>query len=366
MAEHITTSSYRDKTEGTSQELASSATSSVSNAGVDHTDATNGRSTNQRTLLSTSSLSSNVPVVTNQTQEWPADPNMYQLVGKIGQGAFATVWKAYRLIPTTAATTASALSLDSACVTAQTTNEAVENSPVFESHSLSTVPTTDVSSMVTCAVKVLNLDHADSANLAEIRLEVQAMRLLSHPNVLACYTAFVNERNLWLITPLMAKGSSLHSLQSIRKLVRRQRRQQLAPYDDPSSIPATSSGIATPTTMMTIQMEQHIMYILHETIVGLQYIHENLQIHRDIKAGNILIDTDGTIKIADFGVSSFLLLQNGSLYQHEKAKTFVGTPCWMAPVRSNIRTYFHVGYGFIFPTKYKLLIEHENHLFYIV
>ena len=204
--------------------------------------------------------------------------------------------------------------------------------------------------MVTCAVKVLNLDHADSANLAEIRLEVQAMRLLSHPNVLACYTAFVNERNLWLITPLMAKGSSLHSLQSIRKLVRRQRRQQLAPYDDPSSIPATSSGIATPTTMMTIQMEQHIMYILHETIVGLQYIHENLQIHRDIKAGNILIDTDGTIKIADFGVSSFLLLQNGSLYQHEKAKTFVGTPCWMAPVRSNICPSFHVGYGFIFPT----------------
>ena len=322
------------------------------------TNSISTNSTMQRTLLSTSSSSSSNIITSSQSllqaqQEWPADPNMYQLVGKIGQGAFATVWKAYRLMPTattTTTTTASTtISFDSNTVTtvvapttptsATTTakHDTGENATTQESHTVSSTSTTNtVSAMVTCAVKVLNLDHADSANLAEIRLEVQAMRLLSHPNVLACHTAFVNERNLWLITPLMAKGSSLHSLQSIRKLVRRQRRQP----DDPTIIP---SVVATP---ITIQMEQHIMYILHETMVGLQYIHENLQIHRDIKAGNILIDTDGAIKIADFGVSSFLLLQNGSLYQHEKAKTFVGTPCWMAPVRTNRCTCFFVGFFF--------------------
>ena len=57
--------------------------------------------------------------------EWPTDPSHYELVGKVGQGAFATVWRA------------------------------------------STAESKHV-----CAIKVLNLDHVDS-NLAEIRLEVR-------------------------------------------------------------------------------------------------------------------------------------------------------------------------------------------------
>lgn len=128
------------------------------------------------------------------------------------------------------------------------------------------------------------------------------MRLSSHPNVLTCYTAFVNDTNLWLVTPLMSKGSSLHCLQSARKLLR-----------DRNESP---------------RMEDHILYIMHETLLGLQYIHDNGQIHRDIKAGNILLDGNGDVRIADFGVSGWLV-QGGS--QQEKAQTFVGTPCWMAP-----------------------------------
>lgn len=188
--------------------------------------------------------------------DWPTDPSAYTLIGKIGQGAFASVWRA--------------------------------------------TATIDEEQQRDVAVKVLNLDHVDT-NLAEIRLEVQAMRLSSHPNVLTCHTAFVKDTNLWLVTQLMRKGSSLHCIQTARQELRQH----------------------------PIPMEPHIMFILHETLLGLQYIHDNNgQIHRDVKASNILIDADGSVRIADFGVSGWLV-QGGS--QQEKAKTFVGTPCWMAP-----------------------------------
>ena len=52
----------------------------------------------------------------------------------------------------------------------------------------------------------------------------------------------------------------------------------------------TNSNTAT---KQEIIMENHITYILHETLLGLKYIHENGQIHRDIKAGNILLDSFG-------------------------------------------------------------------------
>ena len=200
--------------------------------------------------------------------EWPMDATKYDLTGKIGQGAFASVWRA------------------SAEVTLPN-NTAASDEKKQQSEE--------------CAIKVLNLDHVDS-NLSEIRLEVQAMRLSSHPNVLQCHTAFCVASDLWLTVQLMRKGSSLQCLQSARKILRQ--KQENA------------------------KMEDHIMYILHETLLGLKYIHDNGQIHRDIKAGNILLDGDGQVRIADFGVSGWLV---NAGTQQEKAKTFVGTPCWMAP-----------------------------------
>lgn len=71
--------------------------------------------------------------------------------------------------------------------------------------------------------------------------------------------------------------------------------------------------------------EKQISYVTHYTCVGLNHLHKNNVIHRDMKAGNILLTGDGVVKLADFGVSTILKSKES------RSDSFIGTPYWMAP-----------------------------------
>jgi serine/threonine protein kinase len=249
-------------------------------------------------------------VTTATTIELPTDASSYTFLGKIGQGAFATVWKAK--------TKSSMLSMSSTMSQSSQLDQS-------QSHTDNQQQQNQQQIQYYVAVKVLNLDHIDS-DLQEIRMEVQSMRLCLHPNILYCHTAFLEQTQLWVVTPFMNKGSSVSCLKQARRSLRQQKRQQQQQHQQQQSSYSsrqTQEQQSHPSPF--VSLEPHILYILQQTLLGLQYIHDNGQIHRDIKGGNILLNGAGEVKIADFGVSGWLIPQN------EKAKTFVGTPCWMAP-----------------------------------
>lgn len=71
--------------------------------------------------------------------------------------------------------------------------------------------------------------------------------------------------------------------------------------------------------------ESQIAFVASQLCTALSYLHDNKVIHRDLKAGNVLVTTGGGVKLADFGVSA------KNKYTLQKHDTFIGTPYWMAP-----------------------------------
>uniref|UniRef100_A0A3Q0RQG0 non-specific serine/threonine protein kinase n=1 Tax=Amphilophus citrinellus TaxID=61819 RepID=A0A3Q0RQG0_AMPCI len=71
--------------------------------------------------------------------------------------------------------------------------------------------------------------------------------------------------------------------------------------------------------------EPQIKVVCRQMLEALVYLHGKKIIHRDLKAGNILLMQDGDIKLADFGVSA----KNTKTLQ--RRDSFIGTPYWMAP-----------------------------------
>ena len=71
--------------------------------------------------------------------------------------------------------------------------------------------------------------------------------------------------------------------------------------------------------------EEKVRFYVAELILALEYLHTQNMIYRDLKPENILLDSDGHIKLADFGLSKMLK------EKEEKAYSICGTPYYLAP-----------------------------------
>ncbi|XP_026718811.1 serine/threonine-protein kinase 10-like, partial [Athene cunicularia] len=86
--------------------------------------------------------------------------------------------------------------------------------------------------------------------------------------------------------------------------------------------------------------EEQIRVACKQLLLALQYLHGCKIIHRDVKAGNVLLTLDGDVKLADFGVSA----KNSSTVQ--RRVSFIGTPYWMAPEVVQCETSKESPYGY--------------------
>lgn len=120
----------------------------------------------------------------------------------------------------------------------------------------------------------------------DILKEVKFLQQLRHPNTIEYKGCYLKEHTAWLVMEYCL-GSASDLLEVHKKPLQ----------------------------------EMEIAAITHGALQGLAYLHSHALIHRDIKAGNILLTEPGQVKLADFGSASMA----------SPANSFVGTPYWMAP-----------------------------------
>lgn len=141
------------------------------------------------------------------------------------------------------------------------------------------------------------------------KFEVKVMQdQYKSDNLVDCYDAFKCGNELWIVMEYVSAGT-LADLLSEQRASDFQRSQQ----------EGESASFAR-------KMEESVIaYICREVLRGLDSLHSIRRVHRDIKGDNILLDMDGSVKIADFGFCAELSRGSG------KRNTVVGTPYWMAP-----------------------------------
>jgi len=143
------------------------------------------------------------------------------------------------------------------------------------------------------AVKIIPVEQ----DAGEVSREIETLKQCDAPNIVKYFGSVSKDGELWIIMEFCV-GSSLSDIMEARGRCLNE-----------AQIAAAVAG----------------------TLDGLRYLHARGFIHRDVKAGNLLLSDSGMVKLADFGVSRTL---SSTI---SRCGTIIGTPFWMAPevIRDN-------------------------------
>ncbi|XP_031954000.1 serine/threonine-protein kinase PAK 1-like isoform X1 [Corvus moneduloides] len=119
--------------------------------------------------------------------------------------------------------------------------------------------------------------------------EILVLKDKKNPNIVSSLDSFLVDEDLWLVMEYMDGGT-------LQDIVRQTR-----------------------------MAEGEMAAVSRECLQGLDFLHSNRVIHRDLKSSNILLATDGSVKLADFGLCAQLSPEQ------EQRSSMVGTAHWMAP-----------------------------------
>ncbi|KAL6993013.1 mitogen-activated protein kinase kinase kinase [Sarracenia purpurea var. burkii] len=143
-----------------------------------------------------------------------------------------------------------------------------------------------------CAIKEVRViadDKTSKECLKQLNQEITLLSQLSHPNIVQYYGSELGEETLSVYLEYVSGGS-------IHKLL-----QEYGAFREPV-----------------------IQNYTRQILSGLNYLHGRNTVHRDIKGANILVDPNGEIKLADFGMAKHITACSSVL-------SFKGSPYWMAP-----------------------------------
>ncbi|XP_035796160.1 serine/threonine-protein kinase PLK4-like [Anopheles albimanus] len=142
------------------------------------------------------------------------------------------------------------------------------------------------------AIKMINKNATHSSGLTNrVRQEVYIHAKLKHPSILEMYTFFEDTTYVYLVLELASNGELQQHL-----------RARNAPFN-----------------------EYEAALVMRQVVEGVLYLHSQHILHRDISLSNLLLSTNMTVKIADFGLATELNRAD------EKHLTLCGTPNFISP-----------------------------------
>jgi len=140
------------------------------------------------------------------------------------------------------------------------------------------------------AIKIIaKRDEKSSSKIKTLKNEINLYLASRHQNIVECIAAYVTDSSIWIVSEFMG-GGCLADIIAISPL-----------------------------------NETMISYLSEQILEGLSYLHKLDRIHRDIRSDNILLSTDGDVKITDFAYCHQLSSSQPT------SSSLIGTPYWMSP-----------------------------------